>query len=433
VLGADVQLDVGGAPVPLARAGGNVWRADVQLGKLPFGHFEHAVVATVTALDGARNTASLEPAGATTVTRHVWKTTLGATLTSPSLNASGILAVPANSGKVHFLTWDGQYLGSVEPAPNTPQTITAATASNGSFWVGAEDGNVYELSTSGGTWNSTARVNTGGAVHGSLAVTSAGTVVATSESGIVYVVTSSSSRNSGVGSLSSLGPVIDEADAVYSVGGGSVRKMTINLGVPGDVWSPAPTLGANVSAALSWSNGLLALPNNGTNGFVTRVSASGDPLGIATTAVPSDGPVVAADGSILVPEQTKTVSRWTSAGAPFPGWQKPDLGGATRTPLVVTSATPFLVPTAKGALHALRADGSVAWSGQLSTGTASLQPGNIYTPPGQTPGQELSVAYFAGSDGFLHAVIVDGALDASAPWPKAFHDPRNTNRAGAQP
>jgi hypothetical protein len=130
---------------------------------------------------------------------------------------------------------------------------------------------------------------------------------------------------------------------------------------------------------------------------------------------------------------TKTVSRWTSTGAPFPGWQKPDLGGATRTPIVVTSSAPFLVPTAKGALHALRADGTVAWSGQLSAGTASLQPGNIYTPPGQTPGQELSTAYFAGSDGVLHAIIVDGTLDASAPWPKAFHDPRNTNRAGAQP
>jgi hypothetical protein len=150
-------------------------------------------------------------------------------------------------------------------------------------------------------------------------------------------------------------------------------------------------------------------------------------------APPSGGVAVLSDGSLLVPEQTKTLSRWTASGAAFPGWQKPDLGGATRTPLVVSAATPFIVPTAKGALHALRADGTIAWSGQLSAGTAPLQPGNIFTPPGQTAGEELSTAYFAGSDGVLHAVIVDGKLDASAPWPKAFHDPRNTNRAGAQP
>ncbi len=139
------------------------------------------------------------------------------------------------------------------------------------------------------------------------------------------------------------------------------------------------------------------------------------------------------DGSILVPEQTKTVSRWKNTGSGSPGWQKPDLGAAPRTPLVLAAATPFIVPTAKGAIHALRPDGTIAWSAQLSAGTASLQPGNIYTPPGQVAGEELSTAYFAGADGVLHAIIVDGKLDASAPWPKVFHDPQNTNRAGAQP
>lgn len=94
---------------------------------------------------------------------------------------------------------------------------------------------------------------------------------------------------------------------------------------------------------------------------------------------------------------------------------------------------PFVVPTDVGVIDVLRRDGTVAWSGQLSSGTASLQPGNIYTPPTEPAGAELSTAYFAGSDGVLHAVIVDGKLDASAPWPKAFHDPRNTNRAGPQP
>ena len=45
----------------------------------------------------------------------------------------------------------------------------------------------------------------------------------------------------------------------------------------------------------------------------------------------------------------------------------------------------------------------------------------------------MSVAYLANEGGRLFALIVDGALDGTAPWPKAFHDPRNTNRAGPQP
>ena len=436
VAGAEVHLDVGGAPVPLARVQGNLWEADVELARVPFGYFEHAVVTTVVARDGARNTASLEPAGATTVTRHRFARALDTgvfSLGHPAIMADGTVAAAGTNARVYFVPWDGGGISSVVSV-GTLQITAAPLAAGNSLWVGSEDNKVYQLKTQAGTWVPTERVDAGGPVRGSLGATSTGYVVATSDFGVVYAIPEVGvGRNSGVGNPYSLGPVIDSNDAIYSAAGGTVRKMTITLGIPGDAWSPATTLSSNVACALSWSDGVVVLPNNGSNAFVTRVNTNGDPVQVATTAVSSDGTAVASDGSILVPEQTKTVSRWTSTGAPFPGWQKPDLGGATRTPLVVTSSAPFLVPTAKGALHALRADGTVAWSGQLSAGTASLQPGNIYTPPGQTPGQELSTAYFAGSDGVLHAIIVDGALDASAPWPKAFHDPRNTNRAGAQP
>ena len=70
---------------------------------------------------------------------------------------------------------------------------------------------------------------------------------------------------------------------------------------------------------------------------------------------------------------------------------------------------------------------------KLSTAGAALQPANIYTPPGQPAGAVMSTAYVSGADGKLYAVIVDGQLDTSAPWPKAFHDPRNTNNAGTRP
>jgi hypothetical protein len=65
----------------------------------------------------------------------------------------------------------------------------------------------------------------------------------------------------------------------------------------------------------------------------------------------------------------------------------------------------------------------------LTAAGQSLEPANIWTEPGAT----TSTAYLAGADGNLYAVIVDGALDTSAPWPKAFHDPQNTSNAGVTP
>ena len=91
----------------------------------------------------------------------------------------------------------------------------------------------------------------------------------------------------------------------------------------------------------------------------------------------------------------------------------------------------ILVPISTGKLFARASDGSAVWSTTLDDGNALRAP-NIYTPPGQTS-NVMSTAYVASSSGKLFAVIVDGQLDASAPWPKAFHDPKNTNRAGPQP
>ncbi len=88
----------------------------------------------------------------------------------------------------------------------------------------------------------------------------------------------------------------------------------------------------------------------------------------------------------------------------------------------------LLVPTSDGWLIAIStADGTAFWSNQLSG--QSLEPANIWTDPGAT----TSTAYLAGADGSLYAIIVDGALDTSAPWPKAFHDPQNTSNAGVTP
>jgi len=435
VLGADVTLDLGGPAVPMQRGAGGQWTAAVPLRGFPFEHFSHGVVATVTARDGARNETPMDASGVTTVTRLRFSRPLDTGifgLGPPAVMADGTVVTAGTNGKVYLVPWDGSGLASV--AVGTGQITAAPLVLGTSIWIGSEDNKVYEVTNQGGTWTPSERADTGGAVRGALAATSTGSVIATSDFGLACVIPPVGvARNSALGSPYSLGAVVDDADALYLVAGGTLRRMTITLGIPGDTWTPAISLGSTVLTPLAWSSGLIVSSNNGTDGFIKRVGAAGgDPDNLATTGITSGGIAVAEDGSIVIPEATKTLSRVTSSGAPYPGWQMPDLGGSVRTPLVLTSpAVPFVVSTSKGSVIGVAPDGAVSWRGDVGGTSVSLQPGNIYTRGTEPAGAELSIAYFAGSDGVLHAVIVDGRLDASAPWPKAFHDARNTNRAGA--
>ncbi len=432
LLGADVSLSLGGPAVPMARSG-TLWSADVPLARYPFDAFEAEVVATVTARDGARNTAS---AGASpiAVTRLAWEKELeaGIALTPPAVMDDGTVAVAGANHKLYLLPWDGDGVASL--AVGTLQITAAPLALGTSMWVGSEDNKVYEVKKNvGGAWESNLRCDANKPVRGALAATSAGRILATSEWGRVYAVSSAgcvgtSARREPL----ILGPVIDLDGFVYAAAGTSVRRLKLDqFDVPDD--DPAfvaTTLPWPVVAPLAANVSLIVPTAFGSEGRIYEVMPTAlEPQQLATTTAPSGGVAMLHDTTILVPEQGETLSRWPSTGSE---WHSPNLGGVARTPLVLEDArTPFAVSTDAGNVHALRPDGSIAWSGQF--GTAALQPGNIYTPPGQPPDAVLSVAYFAGADGVLHAVIVDGALDGNAPWPKAFHDARNTNRAGAQP
>ncbi|HSN13014.1 MAG TPA: PQQ-binding-like beta-propeller repeat protein, partial [Anaeromyxobacteraceae bacterium] len=148
-----------------------------------------------------------------------------------------------------------------------------------------------------------------------------------------------------------------------------------------------------------------------------------------------DSPIILSNGDIVVGDAGGKLHRLASDGTAV--WGAPaDLGAAVHAPLALAAAAPgaarFLVATADGKVHALDDDGTILWSGPLTSGLA-LGAGNLHTPAGAPlapDGSPFSTAYFAGADGTLYAVIVEGALDTSAPWPKAWHDARNTSRAG---
>jgi hypothetical protein len=99
-------------------------------------------------------------------------------------------------------------------------------------------------------------------------------------------------------------------------------------------------------------------------------------------------------------------------------------------PLVLANGAvrQLLVPTSAGTLHLVAEDGTVLWSTALTSGQA-LRAGNVSAGAGP-----FNTAYLGSADGKVYAVVVEGALDAAAPWPRAHHDVRNTgNAAGPLP
>jgi hypothetical protein len=130
----------------------------------------------------------------------------------------------------------------------------------------------------------------------------------------------------------------------------------------------------------------------------------------------------------VVPEAGKTLSCWTGAGA-F-RWRSAPLAGVPRTPLLLSGADALVVADGRGALTALDEAGQLRWTVQLAPSGTALHPPNLYAPPGAAH----ATGYVPAANGRLYAVVLDGRLDAAAPWPKAFHDPGNTgNSATPQP
>jgi outer membrane protein assembly factor BamB len=141
------------------------------------------------------------------------------------------------------------------------------------------------------------------------------------------------------------------------------------------------------------------------------------PLG----ANPGGSPVVLSNGDVAVCVGTE-LRRYTAAGAL--AWTAP-LDGAGLSPLALAAPggeATLLVPTRAGSVVALRAaDGARRWVASLTV-NVELREGTVRT----SAGARTSTAWFTSADGLLHALVVDGALDPAAPWPKAWHDERNT-------
>jgi hypothetical protein len=437
VLDAQVTLGLGGPPVAMRRAGA-VFTANVDLAAQPFELFDTDLVVTVVARDGARNAVS---AGAAPqhVTRLRWTYDGGAPMTSPAVMSDGTVVVGLTKTSSQVLAVNADGTKRWEVTAGTGVISAAPAIGERAIWIGSEDFNLYAVKLDGSGLLSNVGVNTFGQIKGGVAVLSgANEEWAFVAAGNGYVgVTSSVASDRYYLSTSSkftTAPVVS-ADGRIHAATDTIAATLLTFTFKQDTTllqaSSSATAGMYVSVptAMDAGGNVWTCSQDASVWRTTVLDASAVSTTIATLAdAAADSPIILANGDVVVGDQSGKLHRISPAGAAM--WStEPVLGGSVLAPMALTGGSArFIVPNDAGSIFAVRDDGTVAWSKELD-GTV-LRAGNIYT---SSPTATLSTAYLTGSNGKLYAVIVDGKLDGAAPWPKAFHDPANTNRAGAQP
>jgi hypothetical protein len=445
VLDAAVALDLDPDRKFWMARSGDGWVVDVPLRELPFEAFSREVVATVTARDGARNESSPRSAPPVRVTRLRWGRAIDpdAVLspTAPAVKSDGTIVVAGSNAKVYFITGEGSDAG---PALTVGAgQITAAPAiGDHAIWVGSEDFSLRAVKLDGSAVMGGVAVNAEGALRGSVAVLSGGGKdwgLGAAGSGRLCGASTSSppdSAKSTAASAYAMGPAARADGSVCAASATATALLRCHSfdGAFGELWNVG--VGVNVSAPLA-VDGAGAIWSGSQDGKLNRTSPAGATETVTTLdASITDSPVILAGGDVVVGDGSGVLHRVTPQGTI--AWSRKLNGEATvdeplGAPLVLagTSAT-LLVPTRTGVLYALDPAGNEIWRHPLAAGVELRAP-NLHTPPDQPPGQTMSHAYVSSASGWLFSVVVDGELDAAAPWPKAFHDPRNTNRAGPQP
>jgi hypothetical protein len=430
--------------VPLARVGAtDTFQGEVDLSAYAFPFFSAEVIATVTGRDGARNEVGVAAQGANvkTVTRLRWSAQVdpeiaGIIGSPPAVRSDGTVVVGGSNGKLYFIAPDGtRPIEPVVVASGSPIGYAPSIGAS-AIWVVA-GATAYALSQADGAkLNGDTGCALGADALGPIAVATAtspetGYVVPASNAlRAVYASTSTCVQSPVVGPPPDFltGGSIDAAGNLLVLRTGPALQSFAFAG--GFVESLLATLTGTyeVAPSIASADGAWLGTADTTSSKLQLVTASGSvepsiPVGASVRsqiAVLADGDVVASEGSYLRRFSPAGTARWNPTSA--------QLGGAGLTPMVLRDGATitFLVPTRNGRVNLIADDGGGLWGDAIGSGFALLE-GNLHTPSGSS----LSYAYFTSADGKLHQVVVDGALDTSAPWPKAWHDPRNTGNAAS--
>lgn len=411
---------------------GTTWTGLISMDQVDFPALEREVVVTVRAYDGARNETAVEAEAGQrpVVTRVRWAYDSSGQLTAPAVASDGTVVFGRSdtTGQLVAVNPDGTNAWSLTLGSGTVTNAPSIGAQ--AIWVGANDGVLYAVKPDGsGQLSSPSRTCTAsGAAKGPPAVlTTSGVDVAFQAFAASQIAASTSTTcvftppRDGYSS----GAALDASGNVYAVtektSVGTLRSFSLASSAFEERWTAG--VGGSVVAPLAFDAASTVLSGGKDAGLdrTTSAGVTGSVNSVSDSIV--DSPIVLGNGDIVVGDASGMLHRLASDGTVVTGWPV-DLRSAVKAPMALTGGPiRFLVATDDGKVHAIDEAGTVLWSGALASGIGA---GNLHTPPGSA----FSTAYFGGGDGKLYAVIVEGALDTSAPWPKAWHDTRNTSRAG---
>ncbi|MFT3913205.1 MAG: hypothetical protein QM704_03665 [Anaeromyxobacteraceae bacterium] len=428
----EVSLDLDGARwVGLARSGG-AWTGTLALREWAFPAFTRAAVATARATDGAGNQATKAAAGLD-VTRLRWaveaKAGSAAVLSPPAVMTDGTIVVGNANHELLSLTPAG--VKAEDPLVIGGGAITSIAVGDKAIWVGSDDGGISAANLDRKSVLSGVGVNVEGPIRGGLAVLP-GTVEWAFAGGEL-------GRLSGAPTTGSPAPTAKASYlAAPVITGGNVYAALSNIsstlkqftfdGALTEGWSVGIGASVSVNPAVASGDVFITLSSDGK---VTKTTVAGTSAPVTTvTESVLEAPVVLAGDEIVIGDITGAVRRISFTGASL--WSTPpNLGGIPVGALAISnSSTKLLVGTRAGSVYALDNAGATLWTTTLP-GAPLLKGSNISAPSAETP--ITSTAYFSASNGKVYAVIVDGTLDTSAPWPKAFRDRKNRSNAGLAP
>lgn len=444
---AALDLDGGARRVAMASAGGALFRASLPLLDWPFPADERPVEVLVRAVDGAGNVRAVAAATRPVVTRRVAEVELSTQdviiPTAPALLPDGRLLVGGSTGRLYSYDPDASgpvVLGVALGAPVGQPPVVGQQA----IWVVAGN-KLFAVAPDGASVLNGTGYDTGGAIPAPPAVTAAAPTASAPEvafvgsaGGRMAAVKAEATANGlidfigGIGPFSA-GPTLASDSEILAVTSTTAPLATWRAFSFGDGLREGSTrpIGQLVTAplALAADGGAWTASSELSASTLQRTLPDGTPgASIPLGANPGGGPVVLADGSVAI-SVGATLRRHAAGGAAV--WAAPAaLTGDGLTPLVLAAPggeRTLLVPTRAGTVDAVRAqDGARLWSASLTV-NVELREGTV----APSADGRSSVAWFTSADGRLHGLVVDGALDAAAPWPKAWHDRRNTGHLAA--
>lgn len=416
------------SPVDLAFSAGS-YSGAFAIRDHPFPWFARNATAEVSATDLAGNTATLAIPTPVQVTRLRWATPVEATappgVTGVAVDGVGNLYVGGANGKLYVLAPTGSVTSRWAVGAATSFTAAPAVGAGG-IWIG-DQSTVYLVNPStGAVANGSGCLIGGPATTPAIAQLGVETAFVGSRVGRLFAVAAPTKcTNSNAYEAFYAAPAIDADKNVYVASDvGRLRSMKLDgTGFFVENWA-APgyaSVGASVRAPLALASGDVWSASFEPSGQIFRTTASGSAGLVAVGGsltdpiLLSNGDVVAGDGNV--------VRRWNGSGTLL-GTSAGLAAAVVSVMALADGDASFLVATASGSVHALDADLVMVWQGTLTAGQP-LAEGNVF----KLPGDSFSTAVFGGADGRVHAVLLDGGLDTSAPWPKVHHDARNTGNA----